>query len=83
MLRRAAAAPPPPPRGGGGGPGADGAVEAGGPLEVPLGQLKVPELKACIAFRGQTPKGTRKAEFVSQLAKMLGGVAAPLLLTNQ
>ena len=45
--------------------------------------LKVNELKACIAFRGGIPKGTKKADFVSQLAKMLGNVVVPMLLCDK
>ena len=45
--------------------------------------MKVNELKACIAFRGAIPKGTKKADFVSQLAKMLGNVVVPMLICDK
>ena len=58
-------------------------MQAGGATAERLGSLKVNELKACIAFRGVIPKGTKKADFVSQLAKMLGNVVVPMLICDK
>ena len=58
-------------------------VQAGGATAERLGSLKVNELKACIAFRGVIPKGTKKADFVSQLAKIVGNVVVPMLICDK